>query len=204
MAESPLGGVRRPDRRLLISALISSFAWGPLFPLAMVAAAVRFRTLEYRFDAEGVHASWGILFRREITLAYSRIQDLHLTSNPIERWLGLARIEIQTASGSSTAEMTIEGLRDFEQVRDELAARMRRRNAGRGAPATHPRPEEIETTDPLLVVADRLAEVGAELRALREALGGTRAGGDTSSPQGVAAAQPTGITAGAAPVEPDP
>jgi putative membrane protein len=44
---------------------------------------------------------WGILFRREISLTYARIQDIQLSSNLVERWLGLAKIQLQTASGSS-------------------------------------------------------------------------------------------------------
>jgi hypothetical protein len=39
--------------------------------------------------------------------------------------LGLARIEIQTASGSSNSEMTLEGLEDAEAMRDFLYSRMR-------------------------------------------------------------------------------
>ena len=38
----------------------------------------RYHTMRYRFDAEGVSMSWGILFRREVLLNYSRIQDIHL------------------------------------------------------------------------------------------------------------------------------
>jgi putative membrane protein len=56
---------------------------------------------------------WAYLFRREVSLTYARIQDLHLVSNVIERWLGLGRIQVQTASGSAEAEMTIEGLQDY-------------------------------------------------------------------------------------------
>ena len=81
---------------------------------------------------------WGILFRREINLTYSRIQDIHLVSNIVERWLGLARIQIQTASGSAKAEMTLAGLLQFERVRDFLYSRMRgARDAGTATtPAT--------------------------------------------------------------------
>ena len=64
--------------------------------------------------AEGLRMSWGILFRNEVLLNYARIQDIHLRSNAIERALGLARIEIQTASGSSSSVMTLEGLADPE------------------------------------------------------------------------------------------
>lgn len=175
----PIHGTRRPDRNLLWSSLLSSFAYGPFFPFAMIRAFLRWRTLVYRFDREGVHMAWGILFRREVTLAYSRIQDLHLTSNIVERYFGLARILIQTAAGSANAEMTIEGLTDFEAVRDFLASRMRgAKDALHGETAAG----EAIGLDPLHEVAARLAETAAELRALRLALGQGRAGDDRGQP----------------------
>lgn len=107
---------------------------------------------------------WGLLFRRESTLTYARIQDIHLTSNILERWLGLARIQIQTASASAAAEMTIEGLHEFEAVRDFLYSKMRgvRDAGGANAPTGG--------TDAAGGLAVTLREVAAELRAVREAL----------------------------------
>ena len=67
----------------------------------------------------------GILFRREVNLTYARIQDIHLRSGFIQRWLGLADIQIQTASGSAGAELVIEGFKEFEAIRDFLYTRMR-------------------------------------------------------------------------------
>ena len=69
--------------------------------------------------------SWGILFRREIYLTYRRIQDIHLSRNIIQRWLGLATVAIQTASGSAKPEMSIEGITAAAQLRDHLYSRMR-------------------------------------------------------------------------------
>lgn len=106
---------------------------------------------------------WGILFRREITLTYARIQDIHLTSNLVERWLSLARIQIQTASASAAAEMTIEGLHEFELVRDFLYTKMR---GVRGGAA----PQHVETPAHDASLAAALREVASELRAVREAL----------------------------------
>ena len=85
----------------------------------------RYHTLRYRFDEEGIHMRVGILFRREVNLTYARIQDIHLRSGFIQRWLGLADIQIQTASGSSGAELVIEGFKEFEAIRDFLYTRMR-------------------------------------------------------------------------------
>ena len=67
----------------------------------------------------------GIFFRREINLTYARIQDIHLRSGILQRWLGLANVQIQTASGSSGPELVIEGFKEFEAIRDFLYTRMR-------------------------------------------------------------------------------
>jgi len=69
--------------------------------------------------------SWGFLFRREILLTYRRIQDIHVGRNILHRWLGLADVSIQTASGTSGAEMTIVGVRQPEELRDYLYTQMR-------------------------------------------------------------------------------
>ncbi|MEX2466408.1 MAG: PH domain-containing protein [Gemmatimonadota bacterium] len=81
--------------------------------------------MRYEIDEEGITMRWGILFRREVSLTFARIQDIHLTSNFVERWLGLGRIQVQTASGSAKAEMTVEGVRDYEALRNFLYERMR-------------------------------------------------------------------------------
>ena len=163
-----LRGIERPEPKLWTYYVIRSMLLGPLFPLLLIPSFLRYRTLRYRFDDEGVAMKWGALFRREVHLAYDRIQDIHLVSNVAERWLGLARVQVQTASGSAKAEMTLEGIRRFEAVRDFLYARMRgqRRGEGRtdddGAGEGTPRIEEQ-------VVAE-LQRATAELRSLRELL----------------------------------
>lgn len=120
--------IERPAPALLVYYSLLSAVLIPILPVALVVWIVnyfRYSTLRYRFDEQGISMRWGILFRREILLNYARIQDIHLVSNIVERHLGLARIQVQTASGSATPEMTIEGLHEFEAVRDFLYARMR-------------------------------------------------------------------------------
>ena len=156
--------IQRPSPALLKYYILSSFLFGPFFLVPLIYLNFRYRSMRYEFDAEGISMSWGILFRRQITLTYARIQDIHLTSNVLERWLGLARIQIQTASASASAEMTIEGLHEFEAVRDFLYSKMRgvrgqESNAGATTTATGD-----------VSVAAALREVARELRAVREAL----------------------------------
>jgi len=124
-SDADILAIERPHRNLLWLYVIRAVLTGPGFLVAMPLLFFRYETMRYRFDAEGIHMRWGILFRRQINLTYARIQDIHLTSGLIQRWLGLADIKIQTASGSSNAEMTLEGLMEFEAVRDFLYTRMR-------------------------------------------------------------------------------
>lgn len=152
----------RPDPKLLTYYLLSSFLAGPAFPILMVMRYFRYHTLRYQVAEEGLTMRWGILFRREISLTYARIQDIHLTSNLVERYLGLAKVQLQTAAGSAQAEVEIEGLTFFEGMRDFLYARMR------GVRDDHPPPAR-ESSDALTAT---LKEVAAEVRALRAQLGG--------------------------------
>lgn len=152
-----IAAIERPIDRLwtfyVLKAIASNVAIFVTFPLLYF----RFHTMRYRFDEDGIHMRWGILVRREIMLNYSRIQDIHLQSNIVERWLGLARIEVQTASGSANAEMTLEGIPDPAAMRDFLYSRMR------GAHSAEP----AASQDP---VAAALREVAAELRQVREVM----------------------------------
>lgn len=168
-SEADILAIERPEPSLFAYYVISSLAAGPVFFIPLILKYFRYHTMRYRIDAEGISMSWGVLFRREVHLTYARIQDIHLNSNLIERWLGLARIEIQTASGSSKAEMTIEGVAAYETLRDFLYGKMRgARHLDRspstrpaGAPAASPQPSDAE----LVAVLRSVAE---ELRALRQ------------------------------------
>jgi putative membrane protein len=155
-----IAAIDRPAPVLLKYYALKALASTVAFPVTMLLLYFPFHTLRFRFDAEGIHMGYGILLRREIMLNYSRIQDIQLRSNVVERWLGLTRIEIQTASGSADSEMTLEGLLNFVEVRDFLYSRMRGARQGSAA-ANSDAPESLSGI---------LEEVAIELRAIREAV----------------------------------
>ncbi len=117
--------ITRPDDSLLTYYILVSLAALVAFPAVFIPRYIRFKTMRYRFDDEGVSMRWGFFFRHEVYLTYRRIQDIHVTRNIIERWMGLAKVPIQTASGTSGATMKIEGIRNPEPLRDYLYERMR-------------------------------------------------------------------------------
>ena len=152
--------LERPREQLLTWYFLKALATVVAFPVAMLLFYFRYHTMRYKFDEEGIHMSWGILMRHEIMLNYSRIQDIQLHSNVIERWLGLTRIEVQTAAGASDSEMTLEGLPNPDAMRDFLYSRMR--GAHTAAPAA-----ADAAPEPLQAV---LLEIASELRSIREVL----------------------------------
>ena len=117
--------IERPHRSLWTYYIIRAILTGPGIVAMLPYLFFRYHTLRYRFDEEGIHMKVGLLFREEVNITYARIQDIHLKSGLIQRWLGLANVEIQTAAGSSNAEVVVEGFKEFEAIRDFLYTRMR-------------------------------------------------------------------------------
>ncbi len=118
-------GITRPDPQLWTLFIIYSVMATVAFPVVILPYYFRYITLRYRFDDDGVSVSHGLIWRRETYLTYARIQDIHVTRNIFERWLGIGTVKIQTASGSASATESIVGLKAFQDVRNYLYARMR-------------------------------------------------------------------------------
>ena len=167
--------MERPDPALWKLYIIHAVLTGPGILFMLPLLYFRYRTLRYRFDEEGIHMRVGILFRREVNLTYARIQDIHLRSGFIQRWLGLADIQIQTASGSAGAELVIEGFKEFEAIRDFLYTRMRGyqkqpANPAAGATTAAPGLSTGGSTDGGEEMVELLLNIRDELRRTRELL----------------------------------
>jgi uncharacterized protein len=117
--------IERPAPILMPYYLIVSLLAGPAFVFPLIPLWFKYLTLRYRFDDEGISMAWGVVFRREIVLTYRRIQDIHVTRNIFQRWMGLATVEVQTASGNAKAEMSIDGILEADALRDFLYTKMR-------------------------------------------------------------------------------
>ncbi|MCA9192516.1 MAG: PH domain-containing protein [Planctomycetales bacterium] len=158
--------IERPDPILMRYYFLVALMSGPAFPFTLLALYFRYITLRYKIDDSGVSMRWGILFRKEVYLTYRRIQDIHLTRNFVQRWFGLAKISLQTASGSSQAELCIEGILAAEQLRDFLYTRMRGAKGSASTsthamPAQDPGPANLrdEATVALLGIRDALQQL---------------------------------------------
>lgn len=166
----PIMSLERPCPALWRYYLITAVLSGPGIVVTLPYLWFRYYTLRYRFDEEGIHMRVGILFRREVNLTYARIQDIHLRSNFVQRWLGLANVQIQTASGSAGAELVIEGFKEFEAIRDFLYTRMRGYQAQPHAAPAPPHGTSVRLANENPEMVSLLLSIRDELRRTREAL----------------------------------
>jgi uncharacterized membrane protein YdbT with pleckstrin-like domain len=173
LLESKIFSLNRPDPALWKCYIIRAICSGPAIIASLPYLYFRYHTLQYRFDNEGIHMKVGILFRREVNLTYARIQDIHLSSGIIQRWLGLADVQVQTASGSTGPELIIEGFKDFEQIRDFLYTRMRGYQSKDPTAAAAPAATADVENDPVIL----LRGIRDELARTRQAIENQRGGG---------------------------
>lgn len=151
--------ITRPEPQLLWLYALTSLAAFCAAPLLLVPLYFRYHTLWYRFDASGVSMGYGILFRRELQLTYARMQDIHLSQNILERWLGIGTVTVQTAGSGNAGNLTIVGVKDFNAIRDYLYAKMR------GVRAEHETPPGAESPEQLLVeIRDALRDTASALQ----------------------------------------
>jgi putative membrane protein len=156
--EAQIRALKKPVPQLFTYYAIVALATTFLYPFVLTYLYFRYHTLHYCFDEDGVSMGYGIWFRREMHLTYARMQDIHLSQNILERWLGIGHVTVQTAGGGDGGDLDIVGIREFEAVRDFLYAHLR----GVRAAQTSAPPSSPET--------QLLAEIRDELRAATEAL----------------------------------
>ena len=72
----------------------------------------------------------GVMFRALVVVPYGRMQFVDVQAGPLDRWAGVAKVQLHTASAASDA--AIPGLPPTEaaRLRDRLAARGEARLAG--------------------------------------------------------------------------
>jgi membrane protein YdbS with pleckstrin-like domain len=123
----------------------------------------------------------GLVRLDEKTMTFANVQHVAIRQNPIQRWLGIADVEVRTAGGGGSSKgehdqssdlhiAYLRGVLDPERIRDVIRERLRRHgDAGLGDPESLPTvgPRPVAAASELLAAASALRE---EARALRVAL----------------------------------
>jgi len=117
--------IDRPSPALLTYYILSSLLSLPAVVIVLPALWIRYQTLTYELQESGIRMQVGLFFRKEVVVAFRRIQDIHVSRNIVQRRLGIASVSIQTASGNAMPEIVLEGMTDPDSIRDWLYERMR-------------------------------------------------------------------------------
>jgi membrane protein YdbS with pleckstrin-like domain len=123
---------------LVVLALVTSTTWLLVpVPVLVVAAGVAWWVVGRQVGAVGyaereddLLVRHGIMFRDLVVVPYGRMQYVDVHAGPVDRWFGIANVQLHTASPGTDAH--IPGLTPEEaaRLRDRLARRGEARLAG--------------------------------------------------------------------------
>ncbi|WP_030567914.1 PH domain-containing protein [Streptomyces aureocirculatus] len=117
--------------------LFAGPAWAAFAALPLALAAWgwvmlgrNWRSWRYTERADDLLISRGVLWREETVVPYGRMQLVEVTSGPLERYFGLAGVQLHTAAAATDAR--IPGLvpSEAERLRDRLTELGEARSAG--------------------------------------------------------------------------
>lgn len=173
-APTPVVWMLRIGEFFGIAAVIARFIFG------WFAVQLDYELRWYMLSDRAIRIREGITTVREKTMALANIQNISIKQGPLQRWLGIADVEVKTAGGGGESSdggkkghvaepmhvAYFRGVDNPEEIRDLVREGVRRqRDAGLGDPDE---PQHHAAEDDL---PHAIAELLAQARALREATG---------------------------------
>ena len=99
---------------ILLAIFLPTLYWIPKY----------YRTMVYMLTDREIVWRRGVWFRNTGIVPYNRITNVDIIQGPISRGLGIAALKVQTAGYSApsgrTSEIKIEGMKNFEQLRETI------------------------------------------------------------------------------------
>jgi putative membrane protein len=90
---------------------------------AAIAAAVRYISYRYRYDANEMVIRSGLVFRKERHIPYARIQNIDAVQRPLHRLLNVVEVKVETGAGQTPeATMSVLPLAAFREMRERVFA----------------------------------------------------------------------------------
>ena len=104
---------------ICLVSMIPVFIWLPYY----------WKSLSYSIEEDAVRGSKGVFWKKHVTVPYRKITNVDITQGPIARYFGIACVHLQTAgyggADGSRAELKLEGLREYEKIREEIHNRIK-------------------------------------------------------------------------------
>ena len=108
-------------REIIILFGIFLFVWLIIMILVAIWIPAAFKALEYMIDDDGVKMRGGVVWKKYVTVPYSKITNVDITRGPLQRLYNMGTIHVQTAGAGGKqgekAELKLTGIRDLEKVR---------------------------------------------------------------------------------------
>jgi len=138
--------------------------------IAMAVIGPYCRSVSYELTDEEVRVHKGIITHTVQTVPFAAVTNVELKRGPFDRLLGLGTINVHTAgySQQSTAEASLTGIADYDEVAQTINDAVRGYRA-RGGPSIVAGPGPTAEAAPS-GAEDTLKDILAELRALRSDL----------------------------------
>jgi len=76
---------------------------------SQVGPALRYKRRRYRLNEIGLRTRRGLVWQREVSVPYSRIQHTDVSRGPVERHFGISTLIVHTA-GTENASVSVDGL----------------------------------------------------------------------------------------------
>nr|WP_224754831.1 PH domain-containing protein [Streptomyces chumphonensis] len=109
---------------------LPALLWPAVAAWGWYALGRNWRSWRYAERADDLLISRGVLWRETTVVPYGRMQLVEVTSGPLERRYGLARLQLHTAA--ATTDAAVPGLvpAEAERLRDRLTELGEARSAG--------------------------------------------------------------------------
>jgi hypothetical protein len=126
-----------------------------------------YQAVEYFIENDSLKMQAGVVWKKNITIPYSKITNIDITSGPMQRKFGVATIHVQTAGyggqQGQKPELKINGIKDPIKIRDIIIENIRNSEKGFEAVRTIDKNKEFQISDNLdsqsMILKDILNEL---------------------------------------------
>jgi len=113
----------------IILFMVILFIWLIVMLLIVLWIPASFKALEYSIDSDGVKMKGGVVWKKHVTVPYSKITNVDITRGPLQRYYNIGTIHIQTAGAAGKqgerAELKLSGIRELDKVREVIIENIR-------------------------------------------------------------------------------
>jgi uncharacterized protein len=144
--------------------------WLIVMILVLIWIPAAFRALEYEIDEDGIKMSAGVVWKKYVTVPYSKITNVDITRGPLQRYYKIGTIHVQTAGAAGKqgekAELKLAGIRELEKIRSVIIENIRDLN--------HPGPSRTKKTEEPPAQENIFQDMLRELKDIKDLLGKDR------------------------------